>query len=47
MGDDPRPVIRRLLPGITIESHRRAIGIADRQELLQLPSWLLARAFIG
>ena len=37
ISDDPGPVLRRLLPGITIEGHRRALGVADRQELLQLP----------
>ena len=37
VSDDPGPVFRGLLPGITIESHRRAIRIANLQELPQLP----------
>jgi len=32
-----RPVSRGLLPGITIEGHWRALGIANLEELLQLP----------
>ena len=35
--DDPRPVLRRLLAGVPVERHRRALGIADRQELLAAP----------
>ena len=35
--DDPGPVVRGLLPGVTLERHRRALGIAHLEELLQLP----------
>jgi hypothetical protein len=35
--DDSCPVPRRFLPGVTVERHRRAVRVTDRQELPQLP----------